>query len=71
MNLTPLRVPSALLPRLVETKSYERFTTHWTGPQITIISASDEPIAHIPIHFVIQGGSNTWGYVIQVARNWW
>jgi hypothetical protein len=64
-NLLP---PPPPLPRLLETKSYERSMTYWKCPRITIISADNKPIAHIPVNFVATGGDNTWGYVIQVAR---
>jgi hypothetical protein len=42
--------------------------TAWDGPRITIISPANKAIAHIPLIFVIQGGDNTWAYVIGVAR---
>ena len=42
--------------------------TYWKCPRITIVSADDRPIAHIPINFVVTGGDNTWGYVVRVAR---
>jgi len=65
MDYIPLQPP---LPRLLETKSYERSMTYWKCPRITIVSADDKPIAHIPINFVVTGGDNTWGYVVRVAR---
>lgn len=65
MNAIP---PPPPLPRLLETKSYERSMTYWKCPRITIVSADDKPIAHIPINFVVTGGDNTWGYVVRVAR---
>lgn len=64
----PLPPPPPPLPRLLETKSYERSMTYWKCPRITIVSADDKPIAHIPINFVVTGGDNTWGYVVGVAR---
>ena len=42
--------------------------TAWDGPRITIISPANKAIAHIPLNSVIQGGDNTWAYVIGVAR---
>jgi hypothetical protein len=56
------------LPRLLESKAYERAVTAWNGPRITIISPADKPIAHIPLDFVIRGGDNTWAYVVGVVR---
>ena len=56
------------LPKLLESKAYERAVTAWDGPRITIISPANKAIAHIPLNFVIQGGDNTWAYVIGVAR---
>ena len=56
------------LPKLLESKAYERAVTAWGGPRITIISPANKAIAHIPLNFVIQGGDNTWAYVIGVAR---
>jgi hypothetical protein len=56
------------LPKLLEPKPYERAVTAWTGLKITIISPANEVIARIPPNFVIQGGDNTWAYVIGVAR---
>jgi hypothetical protein len=56
------------LPKLLESKPYERAVTAWSGPKITIISPANKPIAHIPLNFIIRGGDNTWAYVIGVAR---
>jgi hypothetical protein len=56
------------LPKLREPKPYERAVTAWEGPRITTISSANKPIAHIPLNFVIQGGDNTWAYVIGVVR---
>ena len=66
--IPPPPPPPPPLPRLLETKSYERSMTSWKCPRITIVSADDKPIAHIPINFVVTGGDNTWGYVVGVAR---
>ena len=56
------------IPKHLESKPYERTVTAWSGPKITIISPANKPIAHIPLNFVIQGGDDTWAYVIGVAR---
>jgi hypothetical protein len=56
------------IPTLVETKYYERAVLNWNGPRISIISATEQAIAHIPLDFVAQGGNNTWDYILEVVK---
>lgn len=56
------------LPKLIESRPYERAVTAWNGPRITIISPANKPIAHIPLNFFIRGGDSTRAYMIEVVR---
>jgi hypothetical protein len=56
------------IPTLVETKYHEHAVFNWNGPRISILSATEQAIAHIPLAFVAQGGNNTWNYVLEVTK---
>ena len=56
------------IPTLVETKYYERAVLNWNGPRISVISATEQAIAHIPLAFIAQGGNNTWSYVLEIVK---